>query len=419
MNIQRPRGTKDVYTPEVRGWQKIEQQAMELCDCYGFSQMRFPTFEYTELFARGVGDTTDVVQKEMYQFFDRDQRSITLRPEGTASVVRAFLENSLYGGAMPAKYYYLIPCFRYEKPQAGRLREFHQFGAEVFGAAGPQADAEVIALADAYLRKIGLREIRLMLNSIGCPTCRASYFAALKEYLTQRKEQLCPTCLDRLEKNPMRVLDCKSPICQQATEGAPLMLDYLCEDCAAHFEGVKALLTDMGIDYTIDPRIVRGLDYYTRTVFEFVSESIGSQGTVCGGGRYDGLVEQLGGKPTPGLGFAMGLERLLMVLESQGESLSGQTPCDLYFAPIGQEAQRKVAALARTLRDQGVAVQYDVMDRSIKAQMKYADKLGARYTMVVGDDELAAGQAQLKCMSDGSTRAVVFTQIFDALGAQE
>lgn len=419
MNIQRPRGTKDVYAPEVRGWQKIEQQAMELCDCYGFSQMRFPTFEYTELFARGVGDTTDVVQKEMYQFFDRDQRSITLRPEGTASVVRSFLENSLYGGAMPAKYYYLIPCFRYEKPQAGRLREFHQFGAEVFGAAGPQADAEVIALADAYLRKIGLREIRLMLNSIGCPTCRANYYAALNTFLTQRKEQLCATCLERLEKNPMRVLDCKSPVCQQATEGAPLMLDYLCEDCAAHFEGVKERLCDMGIAFTIDPRIVRGLDYYTRTVFEFVSESIGSQGTVCGGGRYDGLVEQLGGKPTCGLGFAMGLERLLMVLESQGESPSGQLPCDLYFAPIGEAAQRKVAALARALRDRGAAVQYDVMDRSIKAQMKYADKLGTRYTMVVGDDELAAGAAQLKCMADGSTRTVAFGEIFDALRAQE
>ncbi|MBQ4370659.1 MAG: histidine--tRNA ligase, partial [Oscillospiraceae bacterium] len=297
-----PRGTKDVIPSESYKWHYVENIARKTAEDFGFSEIRFPAFEHTELFLRGIGGTTDVVQKEMYTFEDKGGRSISLRPEGTASVVRSCLENSVFAGGLPVKAYYICPNFRYEKPQAGRLREHHQFGVECFGSAEPSADAEVIALAKIYLERLGLRNLSLEINSIGCPECRPAYHAALREYFSAREDELCETCRGRLERNPMRILDCKSEICKSIAAGAPVMLDYLCDDCRAHFERLKGYLDGMDIKYTVNPQIVRGLDYYTRTVFEFVSTQVGSQGTVCGGGRYDGLVSELGGQAIPGLG---------------------------------------------------------------------------------------------------------------------
>ncbi len=401
-----PRGTQDVLPQDSYRWNALEQLLREEARISGFREIRFPTFEHTELFSRSVGGTTDVVQKEMYTFNDKGNRSITLRPEGTAGTVRAVLEHGLLGGALPLKVYYITSCFRYEKPQAGRLREFHQFGAELFGSASPQADAELISLADGIFSQLGVKGLRLSINSIGCPKCRAEYHKALLQYFTGHKDSLCPTCQDRLETNPMRILDCKSPICSEIAAGAPVILDYLCDDCKEHFEGVKERLTALGLEYTVNPRIVRGLDYYTKTVFEFISDEIGAQGTVCGGGRYDGLVEELGGKPTPALGFGMGLERLLLLLESQGIALPEQQPCDLYLIPCGSEAAKKALALTAALRKEGFYVDCDEMERSVKAQMKFADKLGALHTAVIGDDELAAGKVTLRNMADGTRTEV-------------
>lgn len=396
-----PRGTKDILPGESEKWQYIEEKISAVCRAFGYGEIRVPTFEHTELFERGVGDTTDVVQKEMYTFTDKGGRSVTLRPEGTASVTRAVLENGLYGGALPIKLHYFVNCFRYEKPQAGRLREFHQFGVELFGASDPSADAEVILLADAVFRALGVRQLKLKLNSIGCPTCRKAYTDALRTYFAQYKDQLCETCLGRLERNPMRILDCKSPVCKEIAEGAPRIIDYLCEDCAEHFEGVKRRLEAAGRDFEIDPTIVRGLDYYTRTVFEFVSDAIGAQGTVCGGGRYDGLAEELGGAPLAGLGFAMGMERLLLTMEAEGIALPGQTGPALYIASIGADASVAALSLATRLRAAGVSVESDIVGRGLKAQMKYADKRGARFSVVLGDDEIANGRARFKNMESG------------------
>lgn len=396
-----PRGTKDILPGESEKWQYIEEKISAVCRAFGYGEIRVPTFEHTELFERGVGDTTDVVQKEMYTFTDKGGRSVTLRPEGTASVTRAVLENGLYGGALPIKLHYFVNCFRYEKPQAGRLREFHQFGVELFGASDPSADAEVILLADAVFRALGVRQLKLKLNSIGCPTCRKAYTDALRTYFAQYKDQLCETCLGRLERNPMRILDCKSPVCKEIAEGAPRIIDYLCEDCAEHFEGVKRRLEAAGRDFEIDPTIVRGLDYYTRTVFEFVSDAIGAQGTVCGGGRYDGLAEELGGAPLAGLGFAMGMERLLLTMEAERIALPGQTGPALYIASIGADASVAALSLATRLRAAGVSVESDIVGRGLKAQMKYADKRGARFSVVLGDDEVANGRARFKNMESG------------------
>ena len=398
--LKRPNGTEDILPSTSREWQRLEKFVRDTAEVYGFQEIRIPTFEQTELFSRGVGETTDVVQKEMYTVTAKDS-SFTLRPEGTAGTIRALLQNGLLNEALPQRVYYILSCFRHERPQAGRLREFHQFGVEMAGSALPSADAEVISLAKQILDQIGLKHIELHINSIGCPECRKNYHKALKEYFSGSRECLCGTCQERLEKNPMRLLDCKVESCKEIAKDAPLILDYLCEDCKEHFEKLKSNLDALKIAYTVDPRIVRGLDYYTKTVFEFVTTEIGAQGTVCGGGRYDGLIEQLGGQKTPALGFGMGLERLLLVLKSQGIQLSEERPCDIYFVPMGEQAELKAMQLTAQLRKEGVFAQTDVMGRSLRAQMKYADKIHARFTVVIGDNELEQGEAVLKNMKSG------------------
>lgn len=400
------KGTQDILPDVVYKNQFIEQTLLDIAAKFGFREIRTPVFEHTELFQRGVGETTDVVQKEMYTFDDKGGRSITLRPEGTAGAARAFLEHGLFNEALPQKLCYILNCYRYEKPQAGRWREFQQFGVEMLGAAHPAADAEVISLANEIFAFLGVEGIELQLNSIGCPECRKNYHAALKEYFEAKKDELCPTCLGRLEKNPMRILDCKSPVCKEIAAGAPAIIDYICEDCSNHFESVRKYLDKMNIEYTVNPRIVRGLDYYTRTVFEFVSTDIGAQGTVCGGGRYDGLIEELGGPHVPSLGFGLGTGRLLMLLEAQGIELPKPSGCDIYIAPMGENASYEAAAIVADLRAGGIGAQTDVVGRSLKAQMKFADKIGAKYTMVLGDDEIASGKAKIKNMDSGEATEV-------------
>lgn len=395
------KGTKDVLPKDVHKNQYIEATALDIASKFGYKEIRTPVFEHTELFQRGVGDTTDVVQKEMYTFDDKGGRSITLRPEGTAGAVRSYLENGLCNEALPQKVCYLISCYRYEKPQAGRLREFHQFGVECFGSASPLADAEIIALAKSLFDTLGVKDLNLEINSIGCPTCRAEYHKALKEYFSSRKDELCNTCKSRLDRNPMRILDCKSPICHEIAEGAPVVIDYLCDECKEHFENVQKYLKAQNIEYTINPQIVRGLDYYTKTVFEFVSNSIGAQGTVCGGGRYDGLVEELGGQHTPSLGFAMGIERLMLLMEAQGCEFPEAEKPDLFIVALGEKATLKAVEIAKDMREEGFSALLDLNQRSVRAQMKYADKLGAKFNVVIGDNEVEAKTAKLKNMQTG------------------
>lgn len=400
------KGTKDVLPSESYKNQYIEATCLGVAENFGYKEMRTPVFEHTELFQRGVGDTTDVVQKEMYTFDDKGGRSITLRPEGTAGAARAFLENGLSNEALPQKICYLISCYRYEKPQAGRLREFHQFGIECFGATSPLADAEMISLAKQIFDELGVKDLHLELNSIGCPECRAEYHKALKEYFSQYKDKLCDTCNDRLERNPMRILDCKSPVCSEIAKGAPVVLDYLCDECKEHFEKVKSYLDAANIEYIVNPQIVRGLDYYTKTVFEFVSDAIGSQGTVCGGGRYDGLLEELGGQHTPSLGFAMGLERLQLVMEAQGCNFPEPSRPDLFIVAMGEKATLKAVEIAKDMRDEGFSVVYDLNGRSLRAQMKYADKLGAKFNVVIGDNEVENKIVSLKDMATGESSEI-------------
>lgn len=395
------KGTKDVLPKDVHKNQYIEATALDIASKFGYKEIRTPVFEHTELFQRGVGDTTDVVQKEMYTFDDKGGRSITLRPEGTAGAVRSYLENGLCNEALPQKVCYLISCYRYEKPQAGRLREFHQFGVECFGSASPLADAEIIALAKSLFDTLGVKDLNLEINSIGCPTCRAEYHKALKKYFSSRKDELCDTCKSRLDRNPMRILDCKSPICHEIAEGAPVVIDYLCDECKEHFENVQKYLKAQNIEYTINPQIVRGLDYYTKTVFEFVSNSIGAQGTVCGGGRYDGLVEELGGQHTPSLGFAMGIERLMLLMEAQGCEFPEAEKPDLFIVALGEKATLKAVEIAKDMREEGFSALLDLNQRSVRAQMKYADKLGAKFNVVIGDNEVEAKTAKLKNMQTG------------------
>lgn len=417
-----PKGTLDLLPKESYKTQYVESAVREVAENFGFLEMRTPVFEHTELFHRSVGETTDVVQKEMYTFEDKGGRSVTLRPEGTAGAARAFLENGLFNDPLPQKIYYLTSCYRYEKPQAGRLREFHQFGVESFGAATPAADAEIIALAHTVFNFLGIRNLSLEINSIGCPTCRKEFQNALKTYFEARKEDLCDTCRGRLERNPMRILDCKSPVCSEIAAGAPKILDYLCGDCRAHFEAVQKYLTAMHIDFTVNPEIVRGLDYYTRTVFEFVSKEIGAQGTVCGGGRYDGLLEELGGKPMAACGFGLGLERLLLLMEAQKTELPAPPKCDIYLASMGEAANIEAARLALDLREEGLSAQFDTVSRGLKAQMKYADKLGALYTVVLGDTELETRKVQLKNMQNGNLTEISlddFTDAFQSLVIQD
>ncbi len=408
--INMPKGTKDVLPQDSYKWQYVEGVARETAKLFHLKEVRTPTFEHTELFQRGVGDTTDIVTKEMYTFKDKGDRSITLKPEGTAGVVRSFIENGMYGGVLPAKMYYVTPCFRYERPQAGRLREFHQFGVEIFGASAPQTDAEAIAIADTLLKKLGLR-VKLYINSIGCPTCRAAYNEALKNFFAPHLDNLCYDCKSRFEKNPLRLLDCKEEGCKEINKNAPSILDYLCEDCHNHFEEVKTCLDLAGIAYEIDSRIVRGLDYYTRTVFEFVSSAIGAQGTVCAGGRYDGLIAQLGGGNVPAVGFAAGLERLLIVMEGTGVEIPQNEKPTVYLAGMDEECRRKAFSLAMDLRRAGVLAEIDHLGRSIKAQFKYADKIGAKYVAVIGGNELVEGVVNVKNMADGSSERVKFDDL--------
>ena len=408
--INIPKGTKDVLPADSYKWQYVESVARETAKLFGVKELRTPTFEHTELFQRGVGDTTDIVTKEMYTFKDKGDRSITLKPEGTAGAVRAFIENGLIGGAMPAKMYYITPAFRYERPQAGRLREFHQFGVEIFGAKGAQTDAEAILIADSLLKKLGIN-VKLCINSIGCPACRAKYNAALKAFFAPHLDGLCYDCKTRYEKNPLRLLDCKEENCKKINATAPKMLDYLCEECAAHFESLKGYWDNAGIAYEIDSRIVRGLDYYTRTVFEFVSTAIGAQGTVCAGGRYDGLIESLGGNPTPAVGFAAGIERLLMVMEQSGVEIPNDDKPTVYIAGMDTACREKGFALATQLRGAGIKAEIDHMERSVKAQFKYADKIGAKYVAVIGGNELAEGKTNVKSMATGESESVAFADV--------
>ncbi len=402
--INIPKGTKDVLPNQSYKWQYVENCAREVAALYNLKEIRTPAFEYTELFTRGVGETTDVVTKEMYTFEDKGGRSITLKPEGTAGAVRLFIENGLYSTPMPLKTYYITPAFRYERPQAGRLREFHQFGIEVFGSPEPETDAEVIFTASDFLDRLGLK-VRLELNSIGCPECRARYNKALKDYYRPNLEKMCPTCQTRFEKNPLRMLDCKEEECKKINENAPEILDYLCDDCKAHFEKVKEYLAAQGVQFTVNPRIVRGLDYYTRTVFEFVSDSIGAQGTVCGGGRYDNLFAQLGEKPLPAIGFAAGIERLLLLMESSGAYFPVEPAPEIFIAGMGN-TRGYALNTAMKLRRLGINAETDLMNRSVKAQLKYADKVGAKFVVVLGDSEIESGRVSVKNMADGGSAEV-------------
>lgn len=406
------KGTEDVLPKDSYRWQFVEDVMRKESAAYGFKEIRTPVFEHTELFARGVGQTTDVVQKEMYTFDTKGGESVTLRPEGTAGAARAVLEHGLVNESLPIKASYFVSCYRYEKPQAGRLREFHQFGLECYGTQSPAADAELICAAQSIFDRLGIKQLRLEINSIGCPACRAEYHKALKEYFYGYKDELCETCNSRLEKNPMRILDCKSPVCSKIAQGAPKITDYLCDECKEHFASVQKYLDAAGVEYTVNPTIVRGLDYYTKTVFEFVTDFIGAQGTVCGGGRYDGLIEELGGKHLPSLGFAMGIERLLMLMDKQGIEIPKPSTCDLYVAVMGESASLKSFEIIKAVRSCGLIAETDIVGRGLRAQMKYADKIGAKFSMVLGDNEIEQGKAVIKNMSSGEQTEIVLDDTF-------
>ncbi|MDE7086972.1 MAG: histidine--tRNA ligase [Clostridia bacterium] len=406
--INIPKGTKDVLPEQSYIWQFVEETARSTAKCFNFKEIRTPVFEHTELFLRGVGDTTDVVTKEMYTFEDKGGRSITLKPEGTAGVARSFIENGLANSPMPLKSYYITPCYRYERPQKGRLREFHQFGIEVFGSAQPETDAEVIFAAHTFLDRLGIKGARLEINSIGCKTCRAEYNKALREYFKPHLGEMCATCNERFEKNPLRMIDCKEEECKKITANAPKILDYLCPDCADHFARVKNCLHNLGVEFTVNSRIVRGLDYYTRTVFEFVSTEVGTQGTICGGGRYDGLIEELGGGNVPAVGFGAGIERLLLA----GISEPNAPVPDIYIGGMDADSRLTAFNIVNNLRKQNIVAECDLMGRSVKSQLKYADKIGAYFTAVIGDSELKSGTLNIKRMRDGNVAPVKFEHIY-------
>ena len=410
MIINIPKGTKDILPSESYKWQWLEKRIRDTAAQYGFKEIRTPMFEHTELFARGIGDTTDVVQKEMYTF-EIAERSLTLKPEGTAGVVRSYIENKMYADPQPGKYYYIIPCFRYEKMQKGRQRQFHQFGIEIFGTENMMADAEVIVLAWNFLTGLGITGLKLHINSIGCPKCRGEYRKALQNFLRPHYDELSETSKGRFEKNPMRILDSKDPDDKKFSEGAPRMIDYLCDECRNAFEELKTDLDALGIPYEIDPNIVRGLDYYTKTAFEFISDDLGAQSTVCGGGRYDHLVEEVGGPYTPGVGFGMGLERLLLILEAKGIDIPKPSDCDVFIATLGDRAKLEGLKLADSLRAKGSRVLTDVMGRGLKAQLKYADRSGAGYTVVIGDDELDKGVVTLRDMINSTQKEIRIDEI--------
>lgn len=413
IKISAPKGIKDVLPTESYKWQYIENIARIIAQNFNIQEVRVPMFEHTELFHLGVGDTTDVVQKEMYTFLDKGNRSITLRPEGTASTVRLCLENSLLNGALPLKTYYMVPNFRYEKPEAGRLRQHHQFGVEYFGTAHPSADAEVISVADKLLKTLGINNAEVSINSIGCPNCRPVFHAKLKEHLSAKKEHLCELCNDRLDKNPMRIIDCKNDSCKVIAQDAPTAINHLCDECSSHFEGVKKNLDVLEIAYKVDTTIVRGLDYYTKTVFEFVSSTSGL--TICGGGRYDGLVETLGGKPTPALGFGCGIERLIMMIAENNGSFGLIPTAEIFVAHTGDDAELFASKIVKNLRDIGFSAEKDISGRALKAQMKYADKIGAKYTTVIGDGEIESQKCVIKNMKTGEKTETDIDKIGDTI----
>ena len=411
-----PRGTKDITPKDVYKWHYIEKKFREICALYGYEEIRTPIFEHTEVFSRSVGDTTDVVQKEMYTFTDRGYRQLSLKPEGNAGVIRSFIENKMYADTQPTKLYYITPCFRYERPQAGRQRQFHQFGIEVLGSDGPSVDAEVISLAVQFFNEMGLNNLSVNINSVGCPKCREEYNRKLKEYLDKKVDVLCETCLERKDKNPMRVIDCKNPHCKENLQDIPFMIDHLCDDCKDHFEKLQTYLKEMDINYVVDKTIVRGLDYYKKTAFEIISNDIGSQSTVCGGGRYDGLVEMLGGpKGISGIGFGLGAERLLLTLENNNIEIENPKSTDIYIATIGDAAKTKSFKLIKDLRANHISADNDHLDKSLKAQFKYSDKLNAKYTVVIGDDELANDTATLKNMKTSEQTTIKLSELVDEL----
>jgi histidyl-tRNA synthetase len=409
-----PKGTRDILPEEAFEWQYIEDLFRQICHVYSYGEIRIPTFENTDIFTRGVGKTTDIVQKEMYTFNDKGKRSITLRPEGTAGVARAYIENGMDSSPSPVRLYYIINAFRYENVQKGRYREFHQLGLEAFGSLGPQTDAEIISLLILFLSKLGIDSLRVKINSIGCPNCRAKYNKILKEMLAERRLTMCALCRERIDKNPLRVLDCKEPQCKAVIVSVPVLLDHLCEECQIHFNGLQKNLQLLDISYDVDPTIVRGLDYYTKTVFEFISEHVGTQGTICGGGRYDGLIEELEGKPTPGIGFALGMERLLMELHARGIELPKRLKSSIYllYADLhGEEISRKICY---NLRKNGMKADIDLMNRSLRSQMKYAGKCGYTYLCVIGESEIEKGVVLFKHTSD-KTEVAVKIQSLDQL----
>lgn len=420
MLTKAPKGTKDILPSQSYKWQYIEKIMRDVCARFAYREIRTPIFEHTELFSRGVGDTTDIVQKEMYTFLDKGKRSITLRPEGTACVVRSFIEHSMGSAAQPAKMYYLsFPSFRYERPQAGRFRQFHQFGIEAFGSASPSIDAEVILLALEIFGELGIEGLALNINSIGCKKCKPKYNDMLIDYLQKNQDGLCNDCRQRMKINPLRVLDCKQENCTKIVKDAPKIIDFLCAECSVHFDGLKKRLELADIKYAINPFIVRGLDYYTKTVFEIIATGIGAQSTVCGGGRYDSLVEELGGNPTPGIGFGMGMERLLLVLESLGIELPEQSLCDVYVCTLGENAGAKGFTITTNLRKSGIKTECDHMGRSMKAQMKYAGKIGAKKVIIIGDDEIEKGAAVVRDMTKSEEQTVTFDKLNEFIKAGE
>ncbi|MDD4599790.1 Histidine--tRNA ligase [bioreactor metagenome] len=413
-----PRGTKDILPATVGYWRYIENTAREICSLFNYQEIRTPIFEHTELFLRGIGETTDIVEKEMYTFTDRGERSITLRPENTAAVVRSFLENKIYADSQPTKLFYIGPMFRYDRPQAGRFRQFHQFGIEALSAKGPAIDAEIIILAVQFLEKLGLQELKLYLNSVGCPTCRPVYRERLQDYLRNNLSDFCGDCQSRFGRNPMRILDCKNSRCGQLSQGAPEMADCLCEDCKDHFEGLKQLLSAANIEFKLNPRLVRGLDYYTKTAFEIQYEPLGAQSAVCGGGRYDGLVAECGGTDTPGIGFAIGMERVLLALEKQSLLPTIDNKLAIFVVTLGEQAKPFAFKLLCELRRSGITADMDFMNRSLKAQMKLANKCMASYVAIIGDDEAAQNKVMVKNMASGEQELLDFAKALDKLNAE-
>jgi len=408
---QAPKGTEDLLPQDSFRWHFLEKKFKKVCDSFSYKEIRFPTFEHTELFERGVGDTTDVVQKQMYTFNDKGGRSITLRPEGTASVARSFLQHNQYAQALPFKAFYNVPCFRYENKQKGRLREFHQFGVEALGSYSPSIDAEIVSLALTFLKGVGLSDLSVNINSIGCSKCRERYKEALKDFLRPKFDELCPTCQERFERNPLRILDCKSEICQGLSKGAPILLDYICDECSEHFEQFKKYLNLLNINYTIDSGIVRGLDYYTKTVFEIISGPF----TVCGGGRYDGLIEEFGGEKIPGIGFGLGIERLLIRLDELGVEIPNDELLDLYLIALGDTAKDYSFKLVNDLRSAGIKVDIDHMNRGLKSQMKYANKINCKYVVVLGDNEINNNSVNVKNMETGDEIQINLDKITEFL----